>query len=108
MSYSCTFAALRRMAKVCRRSWKSKSLISASSTTRSKQTIIWRRFLPVRVGSKINWKGRLCEGGAQHGEGAGGRATARANLAVICWSLDRARAWTRDEAGVWDDIPKSL
>lgn len=52
MSYSCTFAALSRVAKVCRRSWKWKSLIPDFLTACSKQTINWRRFLPVRCGSK--------------------------------------------------------
>jgi transposase len=48
------FAALSRVAKVCRRSWKWKSPIPDALTARSKQTSIWRRFRPVRVGSEIN------------------------------------------------------
>lgn len=54
MAYSCTFAARSLVAKVCRRSWKWKSPIPASLTVRSKQTINWHRFRPVRVGSKIS------------------------------------------------------
>ena len=52
MPYSCTFVALSLVAKVCLRPWKSP--IPDSLTARSKQTINWRRFLPVRDRSKIN------------------------------------------------------